>query len=513
MSNFKNYQFYNFKGGLDFKNSAPLVEQSEKKSSWVDSYNVELLENGGVVQMKGASLFAQLPEDINDEIIGGFEGEQNGNNFLVVVTKNGNFYQYINNEFILKKSDLTPNAKPNFKIYLNGIFVSNGVDEPFLFVPNSEPEIFPANCTTSGGHSIRGNAIEVYKGRVWIADGSSLYYSALGKYDDWTSENDAGSISNFHNDTSPITALCCFKDMLVIHKENSSFLLSGNSPDNFTIQPFSNLGAISPFGINIANGRHLFFNKQIYPFQVNELGEIIQGSAVSIIIENKLKEFSNIKNNKCMLIDYKEKSQMWCFLYKSNEDYFKEILIYDYINDAWFLRMVPYNITTAWSCEGIIYAALDDGKILKEAVGSSFLREPVQFMWTSPFFHFGRVNAYKTIDNLALVFATDKDNNFKFQVRKNYSNFEVFDKTSFSNITTNTLVFCDNNGANGQGLLDGDNDNEKFGFITLPPNKIDNYITSITGSNKSVQIQIFGNELSHSLSLLGLEFQEVYFDA
>ena len=512
MSNFSNYQFYNFKGGLDFKNSAPLVEQSEKKSSWADGYNVELLENGGIVQMKGASLVAQLPEDINDEIIGGFEGEQSGNNFLVIMTKNGSFYQYVNNEFVLKKTGLTYNAKPNFKIYLNGVFVSNGIDEPFLFVPNHDPEILPTNCTTLSGHNIRGNAIEVYKGRVWIADGSTLYYSALGKYDDWTSENDAGSMSNFHNDTSPITALCCFKDMLVIHKENSSFLLGGNSPENFVIQPFSNLGAISPFGINVANGRHLFFNKQIYPFQVNELGEIVQGSAVSLIIENKLKEFSSVKNNKCMLVDYREKSQMWCFLYK-NEDYFREILIYDYINNAWFLRVVPYNITAAWSCEGVVYSALDDGRIIKEGVGSSFLGEPVKFMWASPFFHFGKVNLRKTIENLALVLSTNKDNHFDFQVRKNYSNFDVFDKTSFSNVTTNTLVFCDENGSNGQGVLDGENENEKFGFVTLSSSKVENYMANITGSNKSIQIQILGSELFHSLSLLGLEFQEVYFDA
>ena len=60
-----------------------------------------------------------------------------------------------------------------------------------------------------------------------------------------------------------------------------------------------------PVAINIANGRHLFFNKQIYPFQVNELGGIIQGSAVSLIIGNKLKDLSKTqylkivaKNNK-----------------------------------------------------------------------------------------------------------------------------------------------------------------------------------------------------------------------
>ena len=272
--------------------------------------------------MNGSQLFAELPEDLADEIIGGFEGEQNGNKFLVIVTQNGNFYHYYNGEFLLKKSGLAIGAKPNFKVYLNGVFVSNGVDEPFIFVPGNDPEIISSNATTSGGHNIRGTAVEIYKGRIWIADGATIYYSALGKYDDWVSANDAGSVSNFHNDTSPITALCCFKDMLVIHKEESSFILSGNSPDNFEIQPFSNLGAISPFGINSAGGRHLFFNEQVYPYVINDLGEIVQGSAVSLIIENKLAEFTNTKNNKCIFLNYRNKSQLWCFLYKANQNYF-----------------------------------------------------------------------------------------------------------------------------------------------------------------------------------------------
>ena len=511
MSDFRNYQFYNFQGGLDFKNSAPLVEQNEKKASWADGYNVELLQNGGITKMKGSQLLAQMPEESKDEIIGGFEGEKNGNKFLVVVTSDGNFYQVIGDNFVLKKSGLTAGAKPNFKVYLNGVFVSNGFDEPFLFIPDVQNEIKPTNCTTSGGHAIRGNALEIYKGRVWIADGSTLYYSALGKYNDWRSENDAGSISNFHNDTSPITALCCYKNALVIHKKEASFILTGNSPDNFTIQPFSNLGAISPFGINTADGRHLFFNRQIYPFQVNELGEIVQGSAVSLIIESKLDEFLNTKNENCMLLNYKDKSQLWCFLYKSNQDYIKEILVYDYINNAWFIRKVPYEISSAWEFDGIIYSATPDGKIIKEAVGSSFLGETVDFMWMSPFFHFGQVNIPKTVEELALVLSTDRDNNFHFQVRKDYSMYEIFDRDFFTNIASNTLVFSDNEGNHGQGVLN--DENTEYGYVTLPPQKVENFLTNITGSNKAIQIEVFGNELHHSLALLGLEFRDVYFDA
>ena len=146
MSDFNNYQFYNFQGGLDYKNSAPLVEQSEKRSSWADGYNVELLENGGITKMRGSQLLVQMPQNIRDEIIGGFEGEKNGNKFLVVVTDGGNFYHVSGSTFSLKKSGLTQGAKPNFKVYLNGVFVSNGADEPFFYVPDNSPEILSANA-------------------------------------------------------------------------------------------------------------------------------------------------------------------------------------------------------------------------------------------------------------------------------------------------------------------------------------------------------------------------------
>ena len=508
MAKFKNFQFYNFSGGLDFKNSPPLISQTEKKVSWANAYNVELLQGGGVSQMKGSQLVAQLPE--NEKIIAGFESEQGENSFVVIVTDSGKLYQYIGGQFLLKYDKLTPTIKPNFKTYLNGVFVSNGIDEPFLFLPNHDPEILPANAITASGHKIKGKALEVYKGRIWIAEGASLYYSALGKYDDWASENDAGSISNFHNDTSKITALCCFKDVLVVHKEDKSFILSGNSPDNFVIQPFSDLGAISPYGITTANGCHVFFNKQIYPFLINDLGEIVQGSAISRNIQNKLAEFENIKNNECIFLNYKVQSQLWCFLYKTNEDYFNTIFIYDYANDAWLQRIVPYKITSAWLSGGDIYTGLSDGRLVVENVGTSFLGEPLMFSWSTPFFHFGQIQADKTIESLSLVFAANKDNNFKFQVRKNYSDYEIFDQAEFSNLNSNTLVFCDSEGKNGAGILDSDD--VKYGFVTLPAQKIENYFANISGANKAVQIQLYGDELKNSLALLGLEFKEVCID-
>ncbi len=507
MADFHNYQFYNFSGGLDFKHSAPLIPQSEKGAAWADGVNVELLQSGGITRMYGSQLFAKID---GEKILGGFEGENNGQSFLVVVTDLGKFYYYNNGEFVLKKSGLARNTVPNFKIYLNGVFVVNGVDDPFLFIPGNNPEIVQANAVTTGGTNIRSLALEVYKGRIWMANGSTLYYSALGKFDDWTTQNDAGSISNFHNDTSPITALCNFKDVLVIHKKDCSFILSGNSPENFVIAPFSNLGAMSPMGINVANGRQIFFNRAIYPFVVNELGEITQGSAISDRIESKLSAFQNSKNDKCLFLNYKNKSQIWCFLYESNDDFFHTILIYDYINNAWFQRVVPYDITCAWEYQGDIYSGLNDGRIVKESVGSSFLGQPIKFSWKTPFFHFGQVDKYKTVEHVSLILSADKDNNFNYQTRKNYSNYYIDDKDSFTNIQSDTLVFCDEYGKQGQGVL---NDyTHDYGYITLSDKLLNKFETLATGSNKSFQIELFGDKLSDCISLLGIEFKEVYFD-
>ncbi|MDD3593017.1 MAG: hypothetical protein PHX18_00145 [Candidatus Gastranaerophilales bacterium] len=510
MAKFRSFQYYNFSGGLDFKSSPPLVAQDEKKCSWSDGFNVELLKGGGIVKMKGSQLYAVLPESLSDEIIGGFEGENEGNSFLVVVTKNGKFLYYNNEEFIVKKADLTPETKPNFKKFLNGVFVSNGIDDPFLFIPGSSQEIYQANATTAGNHQIRGQAVEIYKGRIFIGDGAALYYSALGKFNDWTSANDAGVINNFHNDTSPITALCCYKDTLIIHKAQQTFVLTGNSPGNFTIEPFSNLGSVSPFATNASHGIQVFFNNGIYPFTVNELGQIIQESALSGIIKNKLQDFVNYANREAMLLNYYDKSQLWCFLYRSNKKYFDTILIYDYVNKAWFQRIAPYEIVAAWEYEGQILCSLRDGRIVKEAVGSSFLGEPVTFSWSSPFFHFGNININKTIENLYLILAMDEDNNFNCQVKKNYSDYEIEDNSAFSHLESNTLVFYDDHGQKGQGVLD--DDDVAYGYVTMTTDKVIDFSSVISGSNKSVQLQFFGDKLYHSLALLGVEFCDVFFD-
>ena len=65
-------------------------------------------------------------------------------------------------------------------------------------------------------------------------------------------------------------------------------------------------------------------------------------------------------------------------------------------------------------------------------------------------------------------------------------------------------------GKNGQGVLD--NYTQKYGFITLEDNMLNKFETLATGSNKSFQIELFGNKLSDCISLLGIEFKEVYFD-
>lgn len=56
----------------------------------------------------------------------------------------------------------------------------------------------------ASGERVKGEVLTVYRSRVWVASGSTIYYSALGSYTDFTTEDDAGYISDFHTDTSEL---------------------------------------------------------------------------------------------------------------------------------------------------------------------------------------------------------------------------------------------------------------------------------------------------------------------
>lgn len=107
----------------------------------------------------------------------------------------------------------------------------------------------------------------VPKGRLWVASGSTLYYSALGKYNDFSTEDDAGYINNFFTNTDSITALKTYKDYLAIYKKDSVALYYlGQAMMIFKITPFADKGT-SANSVVTVNNKQYFVNQGIFSME------------------------------------------------------------------------------------------------------------------------------------------------------------------------------------------------------------------------------------------------------
>ena len=123
--------------------------------------------------------------------------------------------------------------------FMRGMLVATEADEMFYIKDNETFDIVECGLKDLEDNTIYPDAIAVYKGRVWCSKGSTIYYSALGTYNDFKSEDDAGYINDFHTDTDDIITMNTYKDYLAIYKKERVYLLSGSNPEDFAITLFA----------------------------------------------------------------------------------------------------------------------------------------------------------------------------------------------------------------------------------------------------------------------------------
>lgn len=228
--------------------------------------------NKGIIRQKGNVLYCEIP--ITEPITKLHEFGSSSNNRLLITTASGKIYIYNPKSDSFTELERTLKSQsPVFTNFLNGVIISSLLDKMFYIKQNGEI----VDCEVKDGNNkeVLSEVIATYKGRVWLACGSSLYFSALGSYSDFSTENDAGYIKDFYTDTDDIIAIKPYKDYLAIYKKHRTYLLSGTSPDNFAIIPFADKGAETHNGIvNVANKEFFFSNSGIYTLEVGELNQI-----------------------------------------------------------------------------------------------------------------------------------------------------------------------------------------------------------------------------------------------
>lgn len=503
--------FSDFSGGINTSETKLNLGLETKKIASQEALNVEIMSNGAIARSKGNVEFFKL-EDFFDNL----SDEQKSlnsifsfKNFILLANDAGEIYSYniLDASMKLLIDTLTKNSSFCFTEYLEGVFIVNGKDYPLYFSYNDN-EIEVLDLFGANGVRIIGSSVASFKSRLFIAQGATIFFSALGRYDDFQTSEDAGYINNFHVDSNDIVALKAYQEYLAIYKEKQTYLLSGNNISDFAVSPFANKGACAKNAcLNINNKQYFFSNGLFALSQTGELNQIVMSSEYSLKIRSIVNEIDFKNKEKIFLLPYENKNQLWCFIPDFESGFLNHVLIFDYYNKAWTERKMSQNITCACSFQNQILSCDNLGCVFIEDMGSSFNGEPIEFCFKTPFFSLGQPNVRKTIEEFFLLLDQETDNNFIFSVFKDYNGFYEEDIENVKLTDLESLIFDDDN----SHFAIEDDYNDIFHNCWAKAFQEDCKL-EISESLLSVQICIRGNELEHNFLLLGIDFKEVLYD-
>lgn len=501
--------YYNLSGGINTALTKTELGLDTKRVYWTDAENIEILQNRGLTKQKGNTFILELPS--REVITGLCEMKKDKHLKLVITTISGKIYVYdtLNSELSLLQKKIS-GTLPVFAKFLDGVLVSSSSDSLFYIKNNETNDVEECNLKDSEGNPVYSSAVCIYKGRVWVADNATIYYSALGTYNDFTTKNDAGYIRNFHTNTDVITALYPYKDYLAIYKKNSVYLLTGISEDDFAVTLFAEKGAFAPRCIVNVENKQYFLSNGIFALeQVGELNQIQLGSEISHNINSEFDNFNKSAIESAICLHYELRNQVWFFVPYTDNKYFHTVWINDYVNKAWYKRKIPQDITTACLFDDYIITADKNGRIYREDWGKTFDGEPVKFMWKSPFFALNSPHRRKLIDEFYFILDTAYDNNFNFSVYKNYDSEYPDDSERIYSVHFDHLYWAEDETT--ISLPDcWAKDNENFPIWAINCDTLEK--AEISESNYSVQLCIDGNEETNSCAIIGLQFREIYND-
>ncbi len=503
--------YYNLSGGINQCLTKTELGLDTKRMFWTDSKNIELLNSHGLKKQNGNAIYCELPE--KEPITGMHEFTHKDSYKLIITTESGKIYVYDEQKpsFTLVEGLILTGVKPVFKSFLNGFLIMTESDK-MHYIKNDETfTVVDCGLKSLSGSDLTGGIITTYKGRVWVAKGSTIYYSALGTYNNFTEEQDAGYINDFHTNTDVITGIAEYKDYLAIYKKNQVYLLTGTSPDEFAIQLFADKGTKAPRSlVNVDNRQFFLSNSGV--FSLEEAGVLLQihvGSEISQKIKPEFDYFDDSRFAESICLHYEKRGQMWYFLPYNDEPYFKTIWINDYVLKLWYKRVVPQNVTGACMFKNNVITFDNEGNIYIEDFGRDFCGKPIEFMWKSPFLALGNAHHRKFIDEFYFILDCEFDNNFNFCVYKNFDSGYPDDKEFIHNINYEHLLWADETIADYmpcKWAVEG----AKLPVWSVNSETLEK--VEISESNYSVQLCIEGAEHANNLGIIGIQFREIFND-
>ena len=418
--------------------AAPLTMNDKTRNlDWSDGDNVEFFGQGGIAKMKGNKLYIDVAGTLNDpniKILGVSEYIKEDRKYLVFVYSDDTeahlcFCDGVTTTYTVVKSGLDKDGKYHFCGYNNGIAVSNGKQNPFIFFYDEKPSIVTCRIKESWG--VYADGLCLFRGRLFAFGDSNgiLYYSALGDPSEWSREKDGGYFSEIYGSDLPIEALFNYGDSLAIHRKKQTILLTGSTTTDFAFKPLCDRGSVSKRGVINYDNKQLFYDEGIFAIQYGSLQQIQLSNELSRIISPAFVNMhpDNFKN---IVATYLPRSrQVWFFMASSDElsSELDIVWIMDRKNPkgiGWYKRKAT-PVLCACLFKEDIYTGTSDGKILIENFTNQLNGEDFNAGWYSTWLKFNTAKLKSVETGLDILFDGSVSNQVTMELRYNTDTTKV----------------------------------------------------------------------------------------
>lgn len=253
------YQVFNFKTGLDLKSSSLDLGIRPGQNALIRADGMVYTVTGGVTKRFDKHQLTASSVGANVTISGGTEFvKSDGSRYVVFGTDDGKVYRLdANGATTAILTGLTNSTRWYFAQYNDKLIMCNRAD-----APRKTTDATAANTSLLGGTPpTKGGPVKVHSNRVFMFDGnagkkSDLFWCALNSEEDWTTANNAGSVTISANDGSDLVDMVPSINELVLLKGNRPYRLQGTSPATYSITNVvpttGSKGAISTQGATFA---------------------------------------------------------------------------------------------------------------------------------------------------------------------------------------------------------------------------------------------------------------------
>lgn len=215
-------------------------------------------------------------------------------------------------------------------VFKNNAILANGSDRP-LFTPDgvSFSEINDSSLPFAAWMPT------VWRNRLWMADGGTLYYSSLDSLTDWTT---SGGEIPIHGGKGPITALIPFYQYLVVAKADFIAVITGSTPSDFAIRPLvEGVGIAGPAAWARVGNDALFVSlEEVRSLATVEDAGELKHSALSNPIEPFLREEVNPNRRRYIQCAfYSAKQQLFIAHADRNSTIENKAAVLDVLSGGW----------------------------------------------------------------------------------------------------------------------------------------------------------------------------------